>query len=155
MSALVHTLGSPEVVIDETHAPKLYSRFLSGLLNRISEHYYGSSAPPSVPSSPSSTTTGTPAFYQASYPQYDFQQSTYPPPNTASSSSSFGMDFSSWDPVFQSPTMEYDAAQQVGSSWTFAENTWDLPGMCPTVTLLNQTQDMSFDMSGMYDTQTF
>lgn len=155
VSALVHTLGSPEVVIDEMHAPKLYSRFLSGLLNRISDHYYGSSAPPSVPSSPSSPATGTPASYQAPYPQYDFQQATFPAPNSASSSSSLGMDFTSWDPVFQSPTMEYDATQQVGSSWTFAENTWDLPQMCPTVTLLNQTQDMAFDMTGMYDTQTF
>lgn len=51
VNRVIKTLASPEVAVDDHHTPKLYSRFLDGLLKRNQEAAVNSRAPaePSVP----------------------------------------------------------------------------------------------------------
>jgi len=123
VSALVHTLGSNEIAIDENHTPKLYARFLSGLLNRISQHYY--SPPPSTTSA-----NNSPLLSDASF-------------HVSTSTDSF----MSWDDLYNFPP---DGAQDIGASWNFGndetttQSTWDINAMCPSVIYLDANAPQAY-----------
>ncbi|OCH94437.1 hypothetical protein OBBRIDRAFT_722948 [Obba rivulosa] len=153
---VINLLGSPEVAIDDRHGPKLYARFLEGLLATPSARIDHSPAPVKREMSPlrqlPQQATPSPSSGRSAHPSEGmfFRQSLspHPPPSTSTTvnaSTSYTQDFSTAGTFSQqlvlpsSPTMDFSYAPLgfdsdfVQSMQSLTDPNSFLPGRIPTI----------------------
>jgi len=130
VQSVIDLLGSPDVAIDDRHGPKLYSRFLEKLLNKVTKEEFASPASSSAPlpprntrsRRPKTTTSNSQSSVEASSesnPPLDGSQIVFNHPSPATSHS--------LSPPATSAALSFDQFAPVGATDPFASGSGTQP----------------------------